>query len=162
MLIRYLFLVIFGICAGAFVSGGVFTVLLSVGLIPRFADKTHTANKIFLYEEMVVFGVLLGVLLSVFHEGLPVGEWVRNSGIINRGTWNIIGNTLLCFYGIFAGIFDGCLALAIAEMLDSIPIFTRRIRFRKGIGIVTLAMAIGKMAGSLLYFANRVFLYGGQ
>ena len=162
MLIRYIFLTIFGICAGFFVSGGVFTVLLSVGLIPRFADKTHTANKIFLYEEMVVLGVLLGTLFSVFHEGLSIGEWVRDSGIIKEETWNIIGNIFLCLYGIFAGIFDGCLALAIAEMLDSIPIFMRRIQFRKGLGIVILAMAIGKMAGSLIYFANQIFLHGGS
>ena len=31
-------------------------------------------------------------------------------------------------------MFIGCLALAIAEMLDSIPIFARRISFRHGLG----------------------------
>lgn len=161
MLIRYIFLTAFGICAGFFVSGGVFTVLISVGLVPRFADKTHTAEKIFLYEEMVVFGVLLGILLSVFHEGLPIGEWIIKSRLLSEGTWHVIGNVFLSFYGFFAGIFEGCLALAIAEMLDSIPIFARRISFKKGLGIVILGMAIGKMAGSLLYFANKIYLFGG-
>ena len=46
----------------------------------------------------------------------------------------------------------GCLALAVAEMLDSIPIFTRRIGFRHGIGSVVICIAIGKLCGSLLYF----------
>lgn len=161
MLIRYLALVLFGVCAGFFVAGGVFTVLISVGLVPRFAGKSHTADKIFLYEEMVVLGVLLGIIFSIFHEALPVGRWVAEHKIVDADTWMIIGNTILCFYGFFAGIFEGCLALAIAEMLDSIPIFARRISFRKGLGIVILAMAVGKMAGSLIYFANQVYLFGG-
>ena len=32
------------------VSAGVFTVLISVGLIPRFAGKMHVARKIFVLE----------------------------------------------------------------------------------------------------------------
>lgn len=161
MLIKYLFLAAFGLCAGFFVAGGVFTVLISVGLVPRFAGKTHTADKIFLYEEMVVFGLMLGIVLSIFHQVLPIGKWIVGNEIISAHTWNVIGNGILCIYGFFAGIFEGCLALAIAEMLDSIPIFARRISFRKGLGIIILAMAVGKMAGSLIYFANKIYLFGG-
>lgn len=161
MLIKYILLIAFGLCAGFFVAGGVFTVLISVGLVPRFAGKSHTADKIFLYEEMVVFGVIIGIIFSIFHEGLPVGEWIVERGIISASTWKIIGAVILSFFGFFAGIFEGCLALAIAEMLDSIPIFARRISFRKGLGIVILTMAIGKLAGSILYFSNQIYLFGG-
>ena len=65
-------------------------------------------------------------------------------------------------FGLFAGIFVGCLALAIAEMLDTIPIFARRIGFRHGLGIVVLSIALGKAAGSLLYFMKAVYLHGGM
>ena len=51
---------------------------------------------------------------------------------------------------------DGCLALAIAEMLDSIPIFARRISFRHGLGGAILGMAAGKICGSLFYFATEL------
>ncbi len=51
--------------------------------------------------------------------------------------------------------------MAIAEMLDSIPIFARRIGFRHGLGIAVIAMALGKMAGSLFYFYQKMYLYGG-
>ena len=64
-----------GISAGLLVSGGVFTVLLSVGLAPRFAGVTHTGNRIFLYEEMVVFGTLFGNVLSVEVGGDGEGYW---------------------------------------------------------------------------------------
>ncbi|MDE5866342.1 MAG: stage V sporulation protein AB, partial [Lachnospiraceae bacterium] len=53
------------------------------------------------------------------------------------------------------------LALAIAEMLNTIPIFSRRIGFRHGLGIAILAVALGKLVGSLIYFSQQVFLYGG-
>ena len=42
--------------------------------------------------------------------------------------------------------------LSIAEMLDAIPIFTRRLKIKWGIGVVILLMAMGKIIGSLLYF----------
>ena len=51
--------------------------------------------------------------------------------------------------------------LAIAEMLDSIPIFARRSKFRHGIGIAIFCMALGKTLGSLLYFFKDLFQYGG-
>ena len=59
-------------------------------------------------------------------------------------------------FGLFAGMFIGCLALAIAEMLDSIPIFARRISFRHGLGWAILGMAAGKICGSLFYFATEL------
>ena len=64
------------------------------------------------------------------------------------------------FFGLFAGIFVGCLALAIAEMLDTIPVFARRIRFRHGLGIAVLFVAAGKAAGSLFYFIKGIFQAG--
>jgi len=64
-------------------------------------------------------------------------------------------------FGVFAGIFVGCLALAIAEMLNTIPVFARRIGFRHGLGVAILSVALGKLCGSLIYFTQQVFLCGG-
>lgn len=133
-----LWLAIFGLSFGMLAAGGVFTVLIAVGLLPRFAGKTHTAEHIFLYEEMVVFGTIIGCLLSIFQ--------------IRFGDLGMLGQLLLGLYGLFSGYFVGCLALAIAEMLNSIPIFARRIAFRHGLGFAVTAMALGKMIGSMIYF----------
>ena len=62
------------------------------------------------------------------------------------------GTAFHIVFGFFAGIFVGCLALAIAEMLNSIPIFSRRTGFRHGLGTALLFAALGKMAGSIFYF----------
>ena len=131
-------LAVFGFSFGVLVAGGVFTVLIAVGLLPRFAGKTHTAKKIFLYEEMVVFGTIAGCIFSIYQPQF--------------GDLGLGGQVFLGFYGLFAGCFVGCLALAIAEMLSSIPIFARRIAFRHGLGIAINSMAFGKLVGSLVYF----------
>ena len=161
MFLNYLFLCIIGLSAGLIVSGGVFTVLISVGLIPRFAGKMHVARKIFVLEEMVVLGTLTGNFFSVFSDWSMVGSFVRSHQLFGRATdgiWNLLATLLLILTGIFSGIFVGCLALAIAEMLDSIPIFARRIGFRHGLGIAILAVALGKFLGSLIYFTQEVYL----
>ena len=40
----------------------------------------------------------------------------------------------------------------LSEMLDSIPIFARRVSLRHGTGIVILSIAIGKLVGAIIYF----------
>lgn len=161
MLIKYIGMAILGVSFGALISGGVFTVLIAIGLIPRFAGKTHTAKKVFLYEEMVIAGTLFGNILSVFGNYLPIGEFMKNTIGMSSNIWDIFGSFFLILYGTFAGMFVGCLALAIAEMLDTIPIFARRIGFRKGLGIAVIAMALGKGIGSLIYFYFGIYEAGG-
>lgn len=153
---KSVFLGIVGLASGLGVSGGVFTTLIAVGLIPRFAGKTHTAKHIFLYEEMVVCGTLFGGLVSVFFPFLKIREWVERLKPLQM-IYPYISVGFLCIYGVFAGIFVGCLALAIAEMLDTIPIFARRLKFRHGIGVVIFGMAIAKTVGSLIYFGRQFF-----
>lgn len=153
---KQILLGVVGLAAGLGVSGGVFTTLIAVGLIPRFAGKTHTAKHIFLYEEMVVCGTILGGLISVFFPFLDVIGFAEQIPILKRG-YPYIGPAVLVIFGLFAGVFVGCLALAIAEMLDSIPIFARRMKFRHGVGVVILCMAIGKTVGSLIYFWKEFF-----
>ena len=165
MILNEILLGIIGVSSGLIVSAGVFTVLISVGLIPRFAGKMHVARKIFILEEMVVFGTLFGGFFSIFGDWGMIGEFVKKHRIFGEsateGVWNLIGTLFLLMFGVFAGIFVGCLALAIAEMLNTIPIFARRIGFRHGLGIAILAVALGKLTGSLIYFTQQMFLYGG-
>ena len=149
---RYLLLILTGASFGALSSAGVFTVLIAVGLIPRFAGKTHTSRYVFLYEEMVVLGTISGCFLSVFHEYSQIGGYLRETVPGLESLWNVLGTVVMVIFGLFCGMFVGCLALAIAEMLDSIPIFSRRVALRHGIGLVVLSMAVGKAVGSLLYF----------
>ncbi len=149
---RIIFLSVLGGSFGLLSAAGVFTVLVAVGLVPRFAGKTHTAGHAVLYEEMVIFGTLVGSFLSIFNRYCQFGAWwqTRFPQCVNLLLGIGMAGQIIC--GLFAGMFVGCLALAIAEMLDSIPIFARRVSFRHGIGCAILSVAAGKLCGSVFYF----------
>ena len=70
---------------------------------------------------------------------------------------NLLLTGLLVLIGVFAGIFVGCLSIALSEVLDGIPIFARRIRLKMGVSIAVLMVAVGKIAGSIVYFVNGFF-----
>lgn len=143
---KLILLWVIGISSGLMVSAGVFTVLFVVGLVPRFAGRTDTAWCEIFYEECLIAGAILADVLSVF----PI------EGALGNGS-NILLTGLLILIGIFAGIFVGCLSIALSEVLDGIPIFARRVRLKMGVSIAVLAVAIGKVAGAIIYFINGFY-----
>ena len=54
--------------------------------------------------------------------------------------------------GLSIGIFVGCLVMSLAETLQALPVISRRIHLAVGFQYLILSIALGKMAGSLLYF----------
>ena len=149
---REMFLAFVGGSFGLLSAAGVFTVFSTVGLVPRFAGKTHSAKEILLYENMIVLGTIIGCLMSIWPD-----TWNRTLVRLEEVTGNLVfwvwfQNFWLILIGLFSGMFVGCFALSIAEMLDSLPIFTRRISFRKGIGLAICSVAAGKLCGALFYF----------
>ena len=111
---KQLLLALIGLSAGVTVAGGLFSFVVSLGVVSDFADRTHTGKHILLYEMSVAFGGIIGNILSVYEITIPVG----------------VGGLML--FGIFAGIFVGCWSMALAEILNVFPIFIRRVRSLKG------------------------------
>lgn len=141
---------VIGVSAGLMVSAGVFTVLFVVGLAPRFAGRTDTAWCEIWYEEFLIFGAISAGVLSIFPIQGSLGALIGQTPASG-----VVLNSLLILTGLFAGIFVGCLSIALSEALDGIPIFARRISFKKGLSIAVLAIALGKLAGSLIYFIEN-------
>lgn len=83
-------------------------------------------------ETMIALGGLLGAVLTVYQVHFPVG-WA--------------GMTI---FGLFSGVFVGCLAMALAESLKVIPVLCQRLNMKTGLPIVITALALGKMAGSFV------------
>ena len=154
MWISNMMLAFLGTCFGLMVAGGVFTVLFVVGMIPRFAGKTDTARYEVLYEEFIIGGSVAGCILSVFEFPYRFGEWMQK---LPTSVYDVVVLIVLIAIGVFSGIFVGCLALALAEMIDSIPIFARRMGFRHGVGVAVISTALGKMCGSMLYFCMHFY-----
>lgn len=155
--LQKLILILAGCSGGLVVAGGVFTIFTAVGLVPRFADRVKGGGHILLYENMIVAGVLLGLLYSVYLD--KMGQLAESVRMLARQAgalvWTIVDAAqyaTVIGYGFLTGCYVGCLALSIAEILDAIPIMARRVNLKRGIGFVVLCFALGKLAGSLFYY----------
>lgn len=134
MWIKYLFLGVYGLGAGAGLAGGFFALIIALGIISRFAYETKTAKQILFYETMVALGGCVGTFWYLFEWRIPLGVM------------------FLVIYGSFAGIFLGAWAMALTEVIDTIPIFMRRICLRRGLVAAVWGLALGHTVGSLLYY----------
>ena len=106
-------------------------------MVSDFADRTHTGEHVMLYETSVALGGILGNLFIVYQISIPWGSWI------------------VPIFGLFAGIFTGCWAMALAEILNVFPIFARRAKLTKGIAGIIIGIALGKGLGALLFFWQR-------
>jgi len=150
--VEQVLLVVLGLSFGVFTAGGVFTTVIVVALIPRFAARFHTAYKIEFYEEWIVAGAIAGGIFGVYSHLWTTSAWDERSTVMR---WT--GVAAVIIWGFFTGMFVGCLALAIEEMLGGIPVFARRVHLRKGLGIIILSIALAKLAGSLYYFYFQLY-----
>lgn len=163
--LQNLILILVGCSGGLMVAGGVFTVFTAVGLVPRFADRIKGGGHILLYENMIVTGVLLGLLYSVYLDKMgqladAVRVLARQAGALVFIIVSAAQYVTVVGYGFLTGCYVGCLALSIAEILDTIPIMARRANLKRGIGFVILSFALGKLAGSLFYYGFCFFQSG--
>ena len=131
---KEILMAVVGLCGGLAVAGGLFALIIALGLVAEFADQTHTARHILWYEDAVAAGGILGNLISIYQFPLPFGE-------AGAGT-----------FGIFAGVFVGAWAMALTEIINIIPIFARRLDFRRGLELLIVSMALGRTAGALIFY----------
>ncbi len=127
-------LAVIGISGGVAVAAGLFSFIVELGVVADFADRTHTGEHILLYEDCVALGGILGNLVYVFQIRIPLGD------------------PLFAVYGIFAGIFTGCWAMALAEILNVYPVFMRRLKIVRYMTAFVISMALGKGLGAGLFF----------
>ncbi|MFR5601322.1 MAG: stage V sporulation protein AB [Lachnospiraceae bacterium] len=128
-----------GIGAGGIVAAGVFAFLAIIGVFPRLIGKTKTRNHIILYETMIILGGMTGNIIDLFPVSLPLHSQLF------LGIWGLAG-----------GVFVGCLVMSLAETLKALPTINRRIHLAVGLQYIILALGLGKLTGSLIYFSYRM------
>ena len=65
-MLQQLILCFIGFCAGIIVAGGVSGLLIGLSIVPRYAGITHTADQIFLYEDLTLLGPVAGTVVPCF------------------------------------------------------------------------------------------------
>lgn len=128
---------IIGFSSGAVIAGGMFSFLIGLGLISIFADRTHTGKYILMYEDSITLGGILFNIFFIYQITIPAGD------------------IFLAVLGMFSGIFVGCWAMALADILNVFPIFIRRLKIVRTIPYLIIGLSLGKTAGALIYFLSR-------
>ena len=117
---------VIGLSSGVVVAGGLFSLIAGLGVISDFADRTHTGEQVLLYEDAVALGGILGNIFFIYQINIPGGDW------------------LVPVFGLLGGIFVGCWAMALAEMLNLFPVFLRRVKILRYVPHIILGIALGK------------------
>lgn len=127
------FLILFGLSSGIMVGAGVVAILILVGIIPRMAQISKTKQYIGLYEVLLVIGALLGGFISIQNLHFNIGK---------------IGTIV---FGLGYGVFVGFLSSGLTEVLDYVPIATRRLKIPTiCLKYIIVSMLIGKVVGSFI------------
>lgn len=139
MFLKEVLLGLIGLSAGGIIAAGVFAFLAIIGVYPRLIGMTHTKKHIMLFETMIILGGVLGNISDIYEFPLGFG-----------------GNFILLIYGLGVGIFIGSLVMSLAETLKALPVISRRINLGVGLQYIILSLGIGKLIGSLVFFAEKI------
>jgi stage V sporulation protein AB len=123
-----------GFAEGVVVGGAVVSFLTILDIVPRLCWVSRTTGHIFWYETAIVGGA---VFASLAYFMKP---------------WFGLGHISIAFTGLVMGIFIGLIAAALAEVMNVLPIVTRRIGIEQFIGYIFPALILGKVVGSIIYW----------
>ncbi|MCD8347904.1 MAG: stage V sporulation protein AB [Lachnospiraceae bacterium] len=130
--------IITGFASGFLVAGGVASVMIGLGILTRFIGISHTARQILWYEDAIFLGAMIGDVVTVFDFSLAVGAW------------------MLVLAGLFIGIFIGGWIMALAEIVEIFPVYSRRLGITRNVSWLVIALAAGKVVGSLIFFFGHM------
>ena len=134
MPIESVLVMIIGLAGGLAVGGGLVAFLTVLGVVPRVTQLTKTQRLLSYYVWAIIVGTQLGAWASLYTISF-------NQSVL----W-------LVPIGLFAGTFVGMLAAALTEVLNVLPILAKRIGVIDRIVLLLMAIALGKMCGSLFHW----------
>ena len=102
-MLKTIFLAFVSAALGLSVAGGYLALISMIGIIPRLAAMTKSSKQVIRYENALIYGALVGNILYSF----PI---VLKTGSVSAA-----------IAGFFGGVFIGCLAGALAEVVNVIP-----------------------------------------
>jgi len=119
--------------AGGFAVGSAFVALLIVlDLIPRLVQLTRAYRRSAVFESGILLGAFYWSCADLF-------DW----------SFRLSARTLL-IPAAFQGLFVGMFAAALTEVLNVIPIVTKRLKLKPYLLPLLMAMVLGKVTGSLV------------
>lgn len=127
-------LVSIGLSAGLTIGGALAAFVALLDFIPRLIQLTNTRKYIGLYQNCFSLGGLIFSFLYFFNYG----------GRLNR-----IFSVIVSF---IMGIFTGLFSSALAEVLNVIPVLSKKFKLKHKLKYIVAALILGKTSGALWYW----------
>ncbi|MGL4344385.1 MAG: stage V sporulation protein AB [Cellulosilyticaceae bacterium] len=135
--------VLWGFSSGTIISTGIVAFITAIGIVPRLVMKAQITKHFYAIGTTAVIAATCGMIWSIEGIRLPIPKVIL--GVLAFGF----------------GIFVGCLAIAIAEIINVMPVMDRRLHIKNGLHWFIISFAIGKMIGALYYWQYPNFLVTG-
>lgn len=131
-MLKYLVLIAIGTSVGVIVGNAVAAFITLLQIIPRLIQNSDTLLYIKWYERTLVLGMTL----------FSIAYFIDFSFKLNIYITIIMG----LFFGAFIGIFSS----ALAEVLNVIPVLTKKLELKEYVFYLLIAIGLGKVTGSLV------------
>lgn len=126
--------ILWGFASGLIISTGILSFINAIGIIPRVSTKLKVTTHYFALANASLLGVVIGTIFYIWDIYVPLPKVV------------------IALFSLALGVFIGCLAVALAEILNVIPITKSRLKLKRGVYLLILSFGIGKMIGTLFYY----------
>lgn len=134
--------ILWGYASGVVIATGILSFINAIGIIPRIATKCNVTTHYYAVANASLLGIVIGNIFYLWDDLICLS----------------LPKPLISLFGLVYGIFIGCLAMAVAEILNVMPIAKSRLKLKRGMYIVVLTFGIGKMVGTLFYYLYPGFL----
>lgn len=131
---KSLLMAIVGVSGGVTIGGALAAFVSLLDLIPRLIQITNTRKYIRFYQTSFTLGGFIFSLLYLF------GYSVKLNKIISA------------VVSLIMGTFIGLLASALAEVLNVIPVLSKKLKLKHDLRYIVMSLLLGKVAGSLFYW----------
>lgn len=129
-----LFAVILGLSNGLVVGAAFAGFISMLDIIPRLVQISRTLEYRILYQNAFSLGVVAFTIIYLFE------LYVQ------------LNNIMVAIVGLIFGTFIGMFSSALAEVLNVIPVMSKKLKIKDELKIIIYALLFGKIAGSLYYW----------
>lgn len=133
-MLKNIILVLIALGGGIAVGTAIGAFLAILQIIPRLVQITNTKNYIKLYYWSIIVAVTLFNIFHIFEYSIGIPKYIT------------------VFIGLVYGVFIGLLSSALAEVLNVIPVLSKKFKIKDNIKYTIYALMAGKVIGSLYYF----------
>lgn len=121
--------------SGGLVVGGAFAAFVAMlEIIPRLVHISKTSSYIKSYQNAYILGVISFTISYFFDFNFE------------------LNNLFIGIIGLIMGMFTGIFSSALAEVLNVVPVMSKKLRLKNDSKIIIYALLFGKVAGSLYFW----------